>query len=183
MNQLVSQVRPPSAEKACCQVGRSGIPSVPAERDEDGPPGVLVLASKHSLVAVEPAHDRREEPRPVAVDPVDPPEPVRQVEQAQRHALEEVPFLHAGLVDVAEAAEDPVHHGAGLELVPFVRAREPLAQAPVADHPFALEEVEVARAGGQGGVHAVGDREERHARVSRRRTVRDNSDNLHGKNS
>jgi hypothetical protein len=128
---------------------------------------VAVFPSKHSLWSVKAADDGREETRAGAVDPVDAPQAIGEVEEAERDTLEERTFGHAALIDVAKTAKDGLHHARRLELDPIVRAREPFAKTAMTDDPFTLKEIEVASPAWPGVGYATREFEERHRRVQK----------------
>ena len=118
----------------------------PDEADEDRAAVEGVRALEDAGVAFEPTEDRRvEHARAAAVGPVDRPQPRLRVEEAERHPDGAAVVARAELVLVAEAVEQRPRDDRRPELVPLVRAREPLAQPAVADVPAAEPEVEVPR--------------------------------------
>src|SRR6187401_296820 len=106
---------------------RRGHPR-PGEADADRLAPEDVVALEDAGVARERSdHGRVEQPRPAAVGPVDRPLARDRVEEAKRHPDEAAVVVGAVGVLVAEAAEDRPGLALGLELVPVVGAREPLA--------------------------------------------------------
>jgi hypothetical protein len=126
---------------------------------------VAVFPSEHSLWSVKAADDGREETRASAVDPVDAPQTIREVEEAERHTLEERAIGDAALIDVAKTAQDGLHHHWRFELDPLVRAHQPFAKTAMTNDPFTLKEIEVASRAWPGVGYATRELEERHRRI------------------
>ena len=120
--------------------------SGPDEAHADRPALERVVSLEHAGVAVEAAEHRRVElARAARVRPVDRPPLLLRVEEAEGHAGEAAGVVRPELVLVPEAVEDRSRDDRRLELVPLVRAREPLAEPAVLHLPGAHPEVEVAR--------------------------------------
>src|SRR6185436_7222650 len=124
----------------------------PQEADLDGPAAVVVLAVELAAVALEAADHRREHLAGLAVDPVDRPLALLDVEGAKRDAA---PALarEVELVDVGHAAEVDRAAVDRRELVPVVAADPARLEPAVLQRPRACDEVEVVQAAGaRGGV-------------------------------
>src|SRR5678816_4961558 len=124
----------------------------PQEADLDRPAAVFILAVELAAVALEAADHRREHLAGLAVDPVDRPLALLDVEGAKRDAA---PALgrEVELVDVGHAAEVDRAAVDRRELVPVVAADPARLEPAVLQRPGAGDEVEVVQAAGaRGGV-------------------------------
>ena len=79
-----------------------GVTTVPPKGDQYRPPLVTILAAEGPQRSVESDDHGRKESGTRAVIPIDPPELIRKVEQAEGDALEEGGTARATLVDVAQ---------------------------------------------------------------------------------
>src|SRR6185436_19192089 len=127
----------------------------PQEADLDGPPAVLVLAEELAAIALEAADHRREHLAGLAVDPVDRPLALLDIERAKR---DPAPALgrEVELVDIDHTAEVDRAAIDRRKLLPVVAADPAGLEAAVVQGPGARDEVEVMQAAGpRGGVDVL----------------------------
>src|SRR4030095_3727667 len=77
-------------------------------------------------------------------------------------SFEELVTGCATLIDIAQAAENELHDGRGLQLFPRIRGNPALFETPMVNDPFTLKEIEVVRSLWEGGMNIGRDSEERH---------------------